>query len=280
MTKWNMIINVGRCVNCYNCVISERDEHVGDDFPVYAAPAALTGDSPIRILRRVQGSAPMVDTTCLPVMCNQCDNPPCQKVGGDAICKREDGIVIIDPVKARGRGDIVKSCPYGAIVWNEEQQALQTWVFDAHLLDFGMVAAAMPAFLSDRRLRDAADRRSSHGRTRPYRGTSGTARRPRNRAAGLVSGPGTLGHLLRRRRRQRNHRGIGRMRRRGDCHPFSRGFPSGGNRDRRLRRFSFRPTATEQRRLPHRSSACARRGIAAVRTGRKSISGRDQARRG
>ena len=137
MTKWNMIINVGRCVNCYNCVISERDEHVGDDFPVYAAPAALTGDSPIRILRRVQGSAPMVDTTCLPVMCNQCDNPPCQKVGGDAICKREDGIVIIDPVKARGRGDIVKSCPYGAIVWNEEQQALQTWVFDAHLLDSG-----------------------------------------------------------------------------------------------------------------------------------------------
>jgi hypothetical protein len=59
------------------------------------------------------------------------------KAGGDAISKRDDGIVIIDPVKARGRKDIVKSCPYGAIVWNEELQLPQTWIFDAHLLDSG-----------------------------------------------------------------------------------------------------------------------------------------------
>ena len=137
MNKWNLIINVGRCMNCYNCVIAERDEHAGNDFPGYSAPAAAEGDSTIRIRRRVQGAAPMVETVYLPVMCNHCDNPPCQKIGGDAVRKREDGIVIIDPVKARGRKDIVKSCPYGAIVWNEEQQAPQTWIFDAHLLDAG-----------------------------------------------------------------------------------------------------------------------------------------------
>jgi Fe-S-cluster-containing hydrogenase component 2 len=79
----------------------------------------------------------MVETVYLPVMCNHCDNAPCQKVGGDAISKRDDGIVIIDPVKARGRRDIAKSCPYGAIVWNEELQLPQTWIFDAHLLDSG-----------------------------------------------------------------------------------------------------------------------------------------------
>lgn len=137
MNKWNLIVNVGRCENCQNCVIAYRDEHAGNDFPGYAAPAAAVGDVPINIKRRVQGSAPMVDTTYLPVMCNHCDNAPCQKVGGDAIRKREDGIVIIDPVKARGRKDIVKSCPYGAIVWNEELQVPQTWIFDAHLLDTG-----------------------------------------------------------------------------------------------------------------------------------------------
>ena len=80
MSKWNLIINVGRCENCYNCVIAERDEHVGNDFPGYAAPAAAVGDSPIRILRRVQGSAPMVETTYLPVMCNHCDDAPCMRV--------------------------------------------------------------------------------------------------------------------------------------------------------------------------------------------------------
>ena len=137
MSKWNLIVNVGRCENCYNCVIAERDEHVGNDFPGYAAPAAAVGDSPIRILRRVQGSAPMVETTYLPVMCNHCDDAPCIRYAGDAIRKRDDGIVIIDPVKAKGRKDIVDSCPYRAIVWNEEQQVPQTWIFDAHLLDAG-----------------------------------------------------------------------------------------------------------------------------------------------
>jgi Fe-S-cluster-containing dehydrogenase component len=137
MSKWNLIINVGRCENCHNCVIADRDEHVGNDFPGYAAPAAAVGDSPIRILRRVQGSAPMVETTYLPVMCNHCDDAPCIRYAGDAIRKRDDGIVIIDPEKARGRKDIVGSCPYRAIVWNEEQQAPQTWIFDAHLLDQG-----------------------------------------------------------------------------------------------------------------------------------------------
>ncbi len=137
MSKWNLVINVGRCENCHNCVIANRDEHVGNDFPGYAAPAAAVGDSPIRILRRAQGSAPMVETTYLPVMCNHCDDAPCIRRAGDAIRKRDDGIVIIDPVKAKGRKDIVRSCPYGAIVWNDEQQLPQTWFFDAHLLDQG-----------------------------------------------------------------------------------------------------------------------------------------------
>ncbi len=137
MDKWNLIVNVGLCENCQNCVIAMRDEHVGNDFKGYAAAAAPVSDTPLRILRRVQGAAPMVTTTYLPAMCNHCDDAPCKKVGGDAVRKRDDGIVIIDPEKARGRKDIVDACPYGAIVWNEEKQVPQTWIFDAHLIDQG-----------------------------------------------------------------------------------------------------------------------------------------------
>lgn len=137
MKKWNLIVNVGRCENCLNCVIATKDETLGNDFPGYSAAATPSTDNTVRILRRVQGSAPMVETTYLPVMCNHCDDAPCLKAGADAILKRNDGIVVIDPVKAKGRKDIVKSCPYGAIVWNEEQQLPQTWFFDAHLLDGG-----------------------------------------------------------------------------------------------------------------------------------------------
>jgi Fe-S-cluster-containing dehydrogenase component len=137
MSKWNLVVKVGQCENCQNCVIAARDEHVGNDFPGYAAPASTNAESVVRILRRIQGDAHMVETTYLPVMCNHCDDAPCMRVGGDAIRKRADGIVIIDPEKARGRKDIVKSCPYNAIVWNEELQLPQTWIFDAHLLDQG-----------------------------------------------------------------------------------------------------------------------------------------------
>jgi NAD-dependent dihydropyrimidine dehydrogenase PreA subunit len=71
-------------------------------------------------------------------MCNHCDDAPCIKAAGASVIrKRDDGIVIIDPEKSRGRCDLVNACPYGAIVWNEELEIPQTWIFDAHLLDAG-----------------------------------------------------------------------------------------------------------------------------------------------
>ena len=203
MNKWNLIINVGRCENCNNCVIADRDEHVGNDFPGYAAPAAAVGDSPIRILRRAQGSAPMVETTYLPVMCNHCDDAPCIRHAGDAIRKRDDGIVIIDPVKSRGRKDIVDSCPYGAIVWNDEQQVPQTWIFDAHLLDQGWdrprCQQSCPTDVFEAvKLDDVAMKeKARNGRAQ------GAQARPRDSAPRLVPRAGTVGNVLRRRQRQR-----------------------------------------------------------------------------
>ena len=79
----------------------------------------------------------MVDAAYLPTMCNHCDDAPCVKAGKGAVRKRDDGIVIIDPEKSRGRRDLVDACPYGAIVWNEEREVPQAWIFDAHLLDAG-----------------------------------------------------------------------------------------------------------------------------------------------
>jgi Fe-S-cluster-containing dehydrogenase component len=138
MKKWNLVVDVALCENCNNCVLATKDEHVGNNFPGYAAPQPRHGHDWIRIERRVRGTDPMVDVAYLPTACNHCDAAPCvAAAGGEAIYKREDGIVIIDPVKARGRKDLVGSCPYGAIAWNEEQQVPQKWIFEAHLLDQG-----------------------------------------------------------------------------------------------------------------------------------------------
>ncbi len=54
-----------------------------------------------------------------------------------AVYKLENGIVIIDPVKAKGQRDIVNSCPYGAIWWNEEREVPQKCTLCAHLLAEG-----------------------------------------------------------------------------------------------------------------------------------------------
>jgi Fe-S-cluster-containing dehydrogenase component len=129
---------VAKCENCHNCFLATKDEHVGNDFPGYAAPQPLHGHQWIDLRRHERGQYPMVDVNFMPVMCNQCDNAPCIDARKDgAVYKRPDGIVIIDPVKAHGQKDIIASCPYGAIWWNEELQLPQKWIFDAHLLDNG-----------------------------------------------------------------------------------------------------------------------------------------------
>ena len=139
MEKRNLIIDVARCENCHNCSLATKDEHIGNTFPGYAASQPLHGHDWIHIKRRVRGEGVMVDAAYLPTMCNHCDNAPCIAAsGGDgSVYKRDDGIVIVDPEKARGRRDLVDSCPYGAMWWNEELEVPQIWIFDAHLLDQG-----------------------------------------------------------------------------------------------------------------------------------------------
>ncbi len=136
--KWNMVVDVEKCDNCRVCFIAVKDEHNGNDFPGYAAAQPPQGHKWLDIERKERGSYPLVEAHFMPVMCNHCDDAPCMKAAkNDAVRKRPDGIVIIDPQKAKGQKQIVDACPYGAISWNEEKQLPQAWIFDAHLLDAG-----------------------------------------------------------------------------------------------------------------------------------------------
>ena len=138
MQKWNLIVDVANCTNCNMCFLASKDEHVGNDFPGYAAEMPKHGSHWIEIMKKERGQAPMIDVAYLPVMCQHCDDAPCIKAAeNDAITKRDDGIVIIDPVKAKGQKHLVEACPYNAIWWNDELDLPQHWIFDAHLLDDG-----------------------------------------------------------------------------------------------------------------------------------------------
>jgi Fe-S-cluster-containing dehydrogenase component len=136
--KWNVIIDVAECTNCNLCVLATLDEHVDNAFPGYSAPMQKHGHKWINILQNERGQAPYLDIAYVPTVCNHCDDAPCvREAKNGAVTKRPDGIVLIDPLKAKGQKELVEACPYGHIWWNEELEVPQHWNFDAHLIDGG-----------------------------------------------------------------------------------------------------------------------------------------------
>lgn len=138
MKKWHMVIDVARCSDCNNCFLADKDEFVGNDFPPYSLAQPWAGHRWMNIERKERGQYPLVQVSYLPVPCMHCDDAPCIKDSPTGtIFKREDGLVIIDPEKAKGHPEIVDTCPYGVIYWNEEKHLAQKCTGCAHLIDEG-----------------------------------------------------------------------------------------------------------------------------------------------
>ena len=138
MKKWNLVIDVAKCHDCNNCFLSCKDEYVGNDFPPFSVAQPNHGHRWMNIMRKERGQYPKVDVAYLPIPCMHCDDAPCIKQSKNgAVHKRADGIVLIDPGKAKGQKPIVDACPYGAIWWNEEHNLPQKCTLCVHLLDQG-----------------------------------------------------------------------------------------------------------------------------------------------
>jgi Fe-S-cluster-containing dehydrogenase component len=141
MKKYAVVIDVALCENCNNCFLSCKDEHCGNSWPGYSHSQPKHGQRWMDIHRKERGRFPMVQVAYLPKPCMHCDDAPCIKASGDgSVYKREDGIVLIDHEKAKGRKNLVAACPYNAIWWNEDEQVPQKCTLCAHLLDGGWKA--------------------------------------------------------------------------------------------------------------------------------------------
>jgi len=138
MNQAYLVIDVAKCEDCNDCFLSCKDEFVGNDWLPYAVSQPLHGHRWMNIMRKERGQYPLIDVAYRPTPCMHCEDPDCMKAATDeAVYRREDGIVIIDPEKARGQRAIVDSCPYGVIYWNDELDVPQKCNFCAHLLDSG-----------------------------------------------------------------------------------------------------------------------------------------------
>ncbi len=133
------IFDVAKCNGCRNCQLACKDEHVDNEWTPYAMPQPDTGQFWTRIVEKVRGQVPKVKLAYIMHRCQHCDNAPCMKAAPEAVYKRDDGLVIIDPVKAKGMKELAQTCPYGAIFWNDELEIPQKCTGCAHLIDAGEI---------------------------------------------------------------------------------------------------------------------------------------------
>jgi Fe-S-cluster-containing dehydrogenase component len=109
---------------------------VGNDWTPYAKPQPDPGQFWMKVTDIVRGTVPKVKVSYMLEICQHCDEAPCIPACGEqAIYKRADGIVIIDPEKCRGRKNCIEACPYGVIYFNDDLNIAQKCTMCAHILD-------------------------------------------------------------------------------------------------------------------------------------------------
>lgn len=131
------VFDSSKCNGCYGCQLACKDEHWNNEWLPYALPQPDTGHFWCKMTQTDHGQVPKVRVEYTPRFCNHCDNAPCIEAAPDAVYKREDGLVIVDPIKAKGNKALVDACPYGAIYWNDELEVPQKCTGCAHLVDDG-----------------------------------------------------------------------------------------------------------------------------------------------
>jgi Fe-S-cluster-containing dehydrogenase component len=138
MPRYGMLINIDKCNGCFGCYLACRDEFASSDHLPYSAGQPAEGKSWMRVIEKERGSTPKVRVDYVATPCLQCSNAPCVNKSTDgAVYRRPDGIVLIDPEKAKGNKNILSDCPHRLIYWNEEKSLPQKCTFCAHLLDMG-----------------------------------------------------------------------------------------------------------------------------------------------
>ena len=157
-----LVINYDICNGCYNCQVACKDEHVANDWSPIAKPQPDTGQFWNKVYDNVRGQVPKVKITYEHSICQHCDDAPCiPACNANAIYKRDDGIVIIDPDKCRGNQMCMPACPYENVIYfnDTSQHRPEVHVLRAppgRRLD----RAALRGRLPDRRLHLRRRRRS------------------------------------------------------------------------------------------------------------------------
>jgi len=134
------VIDTNHCNGCYCCQIGCKDEHCGNDWTPYAKPQPDIGHFWGKMVQTERGANTHVKVAYVFTPCQHCKDAPCiEACTAEAIYRRDDGLVIIDPVKCTGCRACMNAdaCPYGVIYFNENLFIAQKCTGCAHLVDRG-----------------------------------------------------------------------------------------------------------------------------------------------
>lgn len=128
------VFDSAKCNGCHNCQVACKDEHVGNEWAPYAKPQPDTGQFWCKIDETVHGQVPKVRVEYKLRMSGHGD--ALLEAAPECTYRTDEGFVIIDPEKSKGRKDLAEKFP-GEVFWNEELQIPQKCTGCQHLVEIG-----------------------------------------------------------------------------------------------------------------------------------------------
>jgi len=137
MEKQHLIVDLAKCLGCFNCMLACKDEHVGNSWLPITDEQQKHDQKWVDTHKHERGESPYTEMCYVTKMCQHCENAPCERARPDVVYRRRDGVVLLDAQRAKGDKSLTDICPYGMISWNEDKETAQKCTMCAHLLDDG-----------------------------------------------------------------------------------------------------------------------------------------------
>jgi len=102
MPRWGMVLDLKRCVGCNACAVACMQEN--------SLPSGMMWT---KTVSEEIGIYPNVTRAYIPMLCNHCENAPCERVcPTKATYITDDGLIMVDENKCIGCGACYTACPY------------------------------------------------------------------------------------------------------------------------------------------------------------------------
>lgn len=102
MPRWGMVIDLKRCIGCNACAVACKQEN-----------STPEGIHFTKTVSEEIGTYPNVTRAYVPLICNHCEDAPCERVcPTNATYTTEDGVVMVDNNKCIGCKACAAACPY------------------------------------------------------------------------------------------------------------------------------------------------------------------------